>query len=222
MQTEQTDWHFATDTRRFLATLRDNNRRDWFEAHRADYEAAFRAPGDACADLLAAELTSMIGRPFRPKVFRIFRDQRFARGAAPYRAHLHMLFEDAAPEGLAPRLFFGLEPDGTFVGGGRFSFTPEETARFRAAVASPRGEDLAALLADQAAEGASLPEPELKKPPRGFAADHPRVDLLRLKSFVLVRPKLPAEVAEAPGFVARCRAEFARVLPVMDWLRAVD
>lgn len=215
----QQDWHFPPETRAFLAGLRDNNRKDWFEAHRADYQSAFLAPAGACGDLLSAELSRLAGRPYRARLFRIYRDQRFSRGV-PYKAHLHMLFEEIAPQGFGPALFFGLEPDGLFLGGGIFAFDAPALLRWRAEVAGPRGAELADLLATQQASGARLFEPELKAPPRGTPPDHPRAGLLRHKGLVLQSALQDGELAEDRGFVGLCRAEFARLMPVIDWLRS--
>jgi uncharacterized protein (DUF2461 family) len=92
--------------------------------------------------------------------------------------------------------------------------------RWRQAVAAPRGAALAGLVAEARADGATLWEPSLKRPPRGFAPDHPRAELLRHKGFALTLPDLPPEVAERPGFVAAAVAGFDRLRPVVDWLRA--
>jgi uncharacterized protein (DUF2461 family) len=35
--------NFTAETLRFLRALKSNNRREWFNAHRADYEAHVRA-----------------------------------------------------------------------------------------------------------------------------------------------------------------------------------
>jgi uncharacterized protein (DUF2461 family) len=130
-----------------------------------------------------------------------------------------MLFEEAPPQGFGPAFYLSLETDRLVIGCGVPVFMDDALDRWRAAVAGPRGALLADLVAAARAQGAALWEPEMKRPPRGFAADHPRADLMRHKGFVLTLPALPPETAEAPGFVAAAAAGFARVAPVVDWLR---
>jgi uncharacterized protein (TIGR02453 family) len=214
-----TGFHFPPETRAFLAGLAANNRKDWFEAHRAAYERDWRAPQRAAGDVLLAEVGRLTGRRHRAKLFRIFNDVRFARGRPPYKTNLAMLFDEIAAPGFGPACYLSLEIDRLVVGCGVPVLMDDALDRWRAAVAGPRGAVLADLLAEVQAAGATLWPPEMKRLPRGFPADHPRADLLRHKRLIVTLPDLPPAVAEGPAFVAAVTAGFARVSPVVDWLR---
>ncbi len=68
------------------------------------------------------------------------------------------------------------------------------------------------------AAGVRVSEPELKRPPKGFDADHPRLDLLRRKSLTIWIDEPDPRRIEKPGLVAHCIDQFQRFAPVMDWL----
>ena len=96
---------FPPETISFLRELRDHNRKDWFDAHRADYEAFWVAPARAFV-VAAGEVLAELAPEVRaePKVlgsiFRINRDARFARDRGPYKDHIDFWFWRAS--GAAP------------------------------------------------------------------------------------------------------------------------
>ena len=64
----------------------------------------------------------------------------------------------------------------------------------------------------------ALRDPELKRVPKGFEADHPRADLLRHQSLVVGgEQKVPKDIyaGDAVGFVI---GEFKKLRPVQKWL----
>src|SRR5437899_11400410 len=81
---------FADRDGRFFRALARNQRRDWFEAHRREYEHGWQAPMKA----LLAEVRERIDPLFprhplgEPKVFRIHRDVRFSKDKSPYKTHI--------------------------------------------------------------------------------------------------------------------------------------
>jgi uncharacterized protein (TIGR02453 family) len=96
---------FPPKTIRFLRELRVNNRKDWFDAHRSDYEAFWLAPAKAFVVAAGQQLAELApGIRAEPRVlgsiFRINRDTRFVRGAGPYKDHLDFWFGRAS--GAAP------------------------------------------------------------------------------------------------------------------------
>ncbi len=120
----------SRDTTRFLTQLRANNDRQWFEAHKADYEVHVKLPGEAFARALANELEAAMGAPHEYRIFRVHRDVRFSKDKTPYNAHLHISFspDGGCKEG-GPAWMFGLDPDGlTLARGFSPSRRPASTA----------------------------------------------------------------------------------------------
>ena len=150
----------------FLAALRSHNDRDWFAAHKADYEDHLKYPAEQFAAALASELAAATGKPHDYRIFRIHRDVRFAKDKTPYSAHLHISLspEGGCREG-GPVWMFGLDPDGLNLGAGIFAFSPPRLARWREWCAGGEGEAIGETLARLIAAGARLSEPELKRVP---------------------------------------------------------
>ncbi len=206
----------SAETCTFLRDLKANNTREWFQANKPAYEAALKAPSAAFADAMAAALEAACGEPCTPKVFRIHRDVRFSKDKTPYNAHLHISF---APEGKPPAWMFGLEPDRLVLGVGTFQFDKAELDAYRARIDGPDGAALAETLAKLQADGVRLSDPDLKRVPAPYPADHPRGDLLRHKGLAAWIDDLDQSQAFADQGPARCTAALVRLKPVFDWLR---
>ncbi len=190
----------------FLRELEDNNDRDWFRANRARYDADLLAPGQA----LAASLAEFGGARF----FRPYNDARFHR-RPPIKEQLGI----AIGYGGAGGYYVELSLDGLLIGAGRHHPSTDQLARFRAAIDDDRraaGFERALRTAQSA--GLQLVEPELKRAPRGYPVDHPRIDRLRLKNLtVFARHELEPWLHEE-----RCRelvrAELEGARPLVAWL----
>lgn len=67
----------------FFTQLRENNTREFFEAHKATYNSEIKKPAELLADLLAEDLARTTGQAHKPKLFRIHRDVRFSKDKTP-------------------------------------------------------------------------------------------------------------------------------------------
>lgn len=199
------------DARAFLGELKNNNSRDWFTAQKARYDADLKAPALALLDQVAADLERQTGDKVETKLFRPHRDVRFSKDKTPYHEHLHMLW---TTPGMA--WFFGISPDYISAGGGRMGMQKETLDAFRARV-DAAGDGLQAELDALAAEGFRIGEPDLKRVPRPYDADHPHGALLRRKSMTawMDFDQAPPDPAKAVSAV------FARLLPLRAWLAEV-
>lgn len=206
----------------FLADLKANNDRAWFAAHREVYDAAIRRPAAALIEALRPELEAMSDEALSPKIFRIHRDVRFSKDKSPFNAHLHISFvpgaDGAARSSAAPGFYFGLEPDRLHLGAGAFGFQGEALDRFRAAVAEDTDGALPKLMRSLADAGFTSAEPELKRVPAPYPADHPRGELLRRKGLTAWRVVTDRQVIESPALVAEAMAAFSQLSPMNRWI----
>ena len=92
---------FASETFAFLKSLKNNNTKDWFDAHKADYQSFVKKPADSFRVDVARELSGLTGHEIVSKQFRVNRDLRFSKDKTPYNTHIRMAFwpKGAAFEG---------------------------------------------------------------------------------------------------------------------------
>lgn len=205
------------DARRFLSDLARNNSRDWFAAHKPDYDAALKAPATLLMDQIAHDLSRDPGWTVRPKLFRAHRDVRFSKDKTPYHTHLHMLWVIQG-RGVETGLFFGISPDYVKAGGGVMAFDKEALMRWRAFVDAPTGATFETLCADLARDGLTPDAPALKRVPPTYDKNHPRGDLLKRKGMTLWRD-IPAARWDAP--MAELRDTFNRLHPFLSQLQTI-
>jgi uncharacterized protein (TIGR02453 family) len=188
----------------FFKNLAPHNNREWFQAHKDIYERACRAPMQS----LMAELAPRFGSG---KLSRINRDMRFARGQAPYKTHI------AAGVG---RHYISLSKDGLYVGTGIYRPEAATLQRLRAAIGDDKsGRALASLVAALRRKRYQIGTHDtLANPPRGYSADHPRVDLLRMKDIHAGRQFAPSALS-ARKALERVAGVMKDVEPLSAWLR---
>src|SRR6187401_2392551 len=192
---------FSPDAVDFLAELRENNERSWFQPRKAEFDRLLREPMEALVADLAERLATR-GIPLRadPKrsIFRIYRDTRFSKDKSPYKTHVAANFPwvgsgEATSEGESERHgggYFHLSPQGSYMGGGMWHPEPARLAAFRKAV----DKDTAATLEVLNEPGfvarfkhISNDGESLKRIPQGYAPDHPQADLLKMKNVTFGR-----------------------------------
>jgi uncharacterized protein (TIGR02453 family) len=206
-------------TTAYLGALRENNDRAWFTAHKSDYEAHLKYPAEQFASALAGELAAQSGTPHEYRIFRIHRDVRFAKGKTPYNAHLHIsLSPDGGCREGGPAWMFGLDPDGLTLGAGIFVFSPAQLTQWREWCASEEGAAIEAMLAKLTISGARLSEPELKRVPAPWNAEHPREAQLRRKGLSAWLDQRDPSIAFGAKGPARCAAELMKLRALFDRL----
>ena len=212
----------------FLRGLAKNNNKEWFEAHRAEYESDVREPmRDLIGEMNArlAKFAPEIGGDAKRSMFRIHRDVRFSKDKSPYKTHAACWFHhkratsrvgseaDAGSAGF----YFHLEPGRSMVGGGLWMPPRPQLNTLRDAIAEdPTGFDRVAKGLSRRYGGLD-DEAVLKRMPRGFAEDHPAAKWLRYQSFTSGRLLEDLEVTDSrlPALLAR---EFQGLLPLVRWL----
>jgi uncharacterized protein (TIGR02453 family) len=209
---------FTPATLTFLRALKRNNRREWFNAHRDDYETNVRQPMIAFVERLAADFRDfapeLVASP-KVSMYRIHRDTRFSPNKAPYKTHAAAVFP---PRGLPKHegagLYFHISPDEVWIGGGMYApQTPQLVAvrehiaanlqHLRAIVESPGFRRHVGRL-----EGARL-----QRVPRGFPKDHEAAEYLKFRQFLAGR-EFPPAFATSPKFYGALLTVFRQVAPL--------
>lgn len=206
---------FPKDALAFLTELKANNRKDWFASNKPRYEAAIKLPAQAFTEAVCFRMKAMTDRDWHAKIFRIYRDVRFSKDKTPYNAHLHILFRE---EGRSTGLFFGLRPNELVLGAGVFKFDDVQLPTYRAAVASPKGAELADLIAGYQSAGLRLNDPPLKRVPKGFPTDHPRADLLKRKGLALWQDRTDPEIMLTSAGLQTCFDSWDQIDALRTWM----
>jgi uncharacterized protein (TIGR02453 family) len=158
------------------AGLEVDNSRTYWQAHREIYERAVKGPFQ--------ELAAVVEPTYGPlRMFRPNRDTRFSRDKSPYKTAAAASTES---EGGAS-YYVQLSAEGMFVGSGMYHLAPDQLERWRAAVDDARtGGAIQRVVDGVRAKRYEVAAAEsLKSAPRGYAKDHPRIELLRMKGLVL-------------------------------------
>ena len=159
----------------FLRDLEANNDRDWFKANRGRYDDFLLQP--------ARELAGSLTHLGEPHFFRPYNDTRFHM-RPPIKEQLGVAIGYGATGGF----YFELSLDGLLVAGGMHQPATDQLERFRMAIDNARrAKGFERALASASAAGLDPPGPELKRAPRGYAPDHPRIDRLRMKQLTVWR-----------------------------------
>jgi uncharacterized protein (TIGR02453 family) len=211
---------------RFLRALARNNSREWFQAHKADYEAKVRAPflrllQDLQPDLLAiSDQFRADPRPVGGSLFRIHRDTRFANDKTPYKTHAGArLFHHRHREVDSPSFYIHIQPGHCFVGGGLWHPEAETRRRIRQFLADNPGAWQAAVHSPAFRRRFTLEGESLQRAPRGFPAGHPLMEDLKRQNFVGVAP-LADEVVLGPHLRRSIASALAGLAPLVDYLCA--
>jgi uncharacterized protein (TIGR02453 family) len=213
---------FSADTLKFLRALKRNNRREWFNARREQYEAAVRQPMAAIIERLAVDFSEfapeLVANP-RASMYRIYRDTRFSENKTPYKTHAAAVFP---PRGLPKHegagVYFHISPDELWIGGGMYSpQTPQLHAvrehiaanlkRFRAIVESPGFRKHIGTLQGE----------RLQRMPRGFPKDHAAAEYLKFRQF-LAGADFPPALATSSKFYSTLLTVFRQVIPLIRFL----
>ncbi len=188
----------------FFEDLERDNTKAYWTANRSVYDEAVLEP--------MAQLTDELAADFGPaKIFRPHRDIRFSADKSPYRTEI------GAAVGSA---YIRLSAAGLAAGNGMFHLAPDQLTRYRQGVADDvSGAELARITAALAGQNITLIGHEvLKSAPRGYPADHPRIELLRHKGLAAFR-EWPVEAwLGTPAAADRIREFLVASRPLTAWL----
>jgi len=188
----------------------DNSRAYW-EDNKHIYLSDVRDP---MRELLA-ELESEFGEFGEPKIFRPYRDVRFSKEKHPYKKHCGGVIEQGRGGGA---YYVQISSDGLLAGGGAFHLEADQLARYRVTVDDDRrGPELERILAVLRKSGWEIHGDQLKTKPRGYAADHPRIDLLRHRSLYATRQWAPDNALHERDALDRVRKAWRALRPFNEW-----
>jgi uncharacterized protein (TIGR02453 family) len=192
----------------FYDDLEMDNTKSFWTAHKDTYETAVRAPMAALVAALEPEFGTA-------KVFRPYRDVRFAKDKTPYKTH-QGAFVAAGP---STGWYVQVAAPGVRVGVGFYEASSPRLAGIRAAIDDERrGAELDTLIKRLQRTGWELGGDKLKTTPRGYDADHPRIELLRHRSMTLGRSYGFEPVIHTAELLDLVRKDWRAARPFVEWV----
>ncbi len=189
----------------FYEDLENDNSKAFWLAHKHIYDESVRAPLEA----LIAELEPEFGAA---KLFRPYRDVRFAKDKTPYKTQQGAWFGESAT-------YVAVSAEGLFVAAGYWQTESAQVARLRRAVADDvAGPQLTRAIAAIEKAKFEINGDRVTRVPSGYPKDHPRADLLLYKSMTAHRQ------FGAPAWLSTKRAKtevvkaWRAMSPLTSWL----
>ncbi|MGZ3853305.1 MAG: DUF2461 domain-containing protein, partial [Flavisolibacter sp.] len=178
-------------TLKFLSQLKKNNNKPWFDAHRAQYEAAridFTNFIQLVIDALQKTDTTITGITAKDSQFRINRDIRFSKDKRPYKENFGAFIARGGKKSIYAGYYFHLAPGNSFVGGGLWQPEPANLKKVRQEI-DYNWEEFQSIVKNKnfkktfgdLYKGEDM---SLKRMPKGYEEDHPAIDYLKLQSLI--------------------------------------
>jgi len=212
---------FSPEALAFFADLKKHNDREWFTPRKAFYEEQLRQPMIELVRAIHGRMLDFapqyVGEPAKC-VFRIYRDTRFSKDKTPYKTHIAASFSHNGLEKRGAGYYLGISPESVDIGGGLYAPEPdvllairtriaEDPAAFRKTFDTPKTKK---LLGEPQGESAA-------RAPKGFACDHPAIDLIRRKQHVFFE-HLDPTLATTPKLLGEVVKRFEAMTPLILFL----
>ncbi len=210
----------------FLKLLEQNNNREWFHAHKSDYQQA-KSVFEEVLEKIILNLgpvdPRIKGLKGSDAIFRIYRDTRFATDKTPYKTNFGAHLSSGGKNSGEPGYYFHIQPGESFISGGIYMPSNDKLKVIRKEIfLFP--EDFLALIEEPffVKNFTFFQDDKLKRPPLGFPADFPLIDYLKYKHYCPWVP-LPDEWLDHPGLSARIVDYYSMMKPFNDFIyRALE
>ena len=207
----------------YLTQLSANNNREWYHAHKAEYQAA-NAQFEELIQALMLRIgefdSSILGHAPKELTFKLVRDTRFSHDKSPYnpafRAHISSIGKLPMPVGY----YLMIKPSGqSFLGGGLFADMFKDATRMvRDYISEHGGEWEEIITAPSFQEHFTVGGSALKNVPAGYEKEHPQAEYLKYKSWYLEYSVQDKDLTDGDLFLAKAADIFRLMKPFNDYL----
>jgi len=203
---------------KFLKDIQKNNNREWFHAHKDTFTVANNNMKSFMNSI--EEELNKFDVIEKKKLFRIYRDVRFSKDKTPYNSHFSMSF---GREGAHRRggYYFRIKPGESMIGGGFYNPESKDIKLIRSHIAQD-AKPLRKILASKKFKDTfgELRGDSVKTAPKGYAKDHPNIDLLKFKSMYVFKEFKDSEVV-APGFIKEVVNTYKAIQPYFAYMTEI-
>ena len=202
----------------FLKALKKNNNRDWFNENKPAFQVEQKKSKEFYNTLM--ELLKMHDDIDVFKLFRIYRDVRFSKDKTPYKPHFAGSFSRATKR-LRGGYYLRIRPGESFLAGGFWEPNKEDLLRIRKEFEMDTTE-IREIINNKTFKKhfGKLEGNALKTAPRGFDKEHPDMDLIKMKQFIVVRNLTDEEVL-SPNFLNELDASYKAMRPYFNYMSEI-
>lgn len=209
-------------TLQFLKGLKKNNNRDWFEAHRGEYEAAkndFLEFLDMLIPAIAVFDPEVTGIKAKDCLFRINRDVRFSKDKSPYKSHFGAAIALKGRKGTYPGYYVHLEPGALVAGGGAYMLMPDELQKVRQEI-DYNARDFLKIIKSRPFRDIydEVQGDALVNPPKGYERSNEAIDYIKKKQWYAMTKIADAD-AITNEFEKKIIKAFKVLLPLNRFLQ---
>ncbi len=208
----------------FYQELSRNNNKRWFDKNKQRFEDEVRTPALGFITAMQKPLAKIsphflaVPKKVGGSLMRIHRDVRFGKDKTPYKTNLGIHFRHEVGKDVhAPGFYFHVDLDEVFLGAGSWHPATESLSAYRNAIVEHGSRWKRVLSNKRFRETWEQSGESLKRPPRGFNADHPLIDELKRKDHIAVT-KLDHQDLFSPDLVPLVAESFKRAKPYVAFL----
>lgn len=202
----------------FLKHLEKNNNREWFAQHKPEYDLIVKE-NKVFFDQIYTELQEHDNLK-GIHIYRIYRDVRFSKDQTPYKNNFGVGYSRSKPM-LRGGYYIQLEPNNSFVGGGFWGPDTKDLLRIRKEF-ELNTTAIEKITSDETFRKyfGNIEGEAVKTAPRGFDKNHPAIDLIRKKQYVVMRKFTDKEVL-SDSFYKEALLTLLAMRPFFDYMSEV-
>ncbi|MCB1160561.1 MAG: DUF2461 domain-containing protein [Leptospiraceae bacterium] len=175
----------------FLTELKKNNHKTWFEENKEEFRKSYQDFSEFTEVLIAGIENfdpTLKGVRAKDCIFRIYKDTRFSKDKTPYKTNFGAFMKGGGKKTSSAGYYLHLEPEKSFIAAGVYQPPAPELWKIRTAIAE-KPEILQKILLEKKlkTEFGELEGERVKTAPKGFSKEHPAIELLRFKSYILMK-----------------------------------
>lgn len=213
------------DTKRimeYLNGLKENNNREWYHDHKAEYQEAngqfLELTGTLMEELGKTEPDILRYEP-KELTFKLVRDTRFSKDKSPYNPAFRVHISGGGKQPVPAGYYLMLTPGGSFLGGGLFADVFKDATKMMRDYIAEHGKEWEEII--QAPEFKEIFEVKgtaLKKVPQGYEPEHPQAKYLKYKSWYLEYPLGDELLADTEQFLNTVLKVCGIIKPFNDFM----
>ncbi|MCU0442844.1 MAG: DUF2461 domain-containing protein [Bacteroidia bacterium] len=207
----------------FLQQLKQHNTKEWFDDHKKQYQQLRLQWLDFVAETIMAmsvQWPSIAKLEPKDCVFRINRDIRFSSDKSPYKTNFGMSLNPGGKKAPFCGYYLHIEPDNCFIAGGAYLPEPAFLAAIRQEI-DYQFNQFTRIVKHPAftKQFGKISGEALKRPPKGYDADNPAIEYLKLKTFIAQKALSSVDLYH-PKMTQNMVQSFAVLKPLVDFLQA--